>query len=75
MFGDYVPVDVQKESVIQYPHLNKSTIEHIVKVANFKFYGNPAFIFANWKKFLKPKIFIDSLKSLFKKLFWNCRNG
>lgn len=69
VFGDYRPVDVQKESIIQYPHLTKSEIEHIVKYANFKFYTNPTFILTNLKKLLRPKDFINALKSLFKKLF------
>jgi len=69
VFGDYRPVDVQKESIIQYPHLSKSTIEHLVRFANFKFYFGPNFILKNLKKLLSPKDFIDALKSLFKKLF------
>ncbi|MEO0092716.1 MAG: radical SAM protein [candidate division WOR-3 bacterium] len=69
VFGDYVPVDVQKESIIQYPHLRKSDIERIVRWANFRFYLSLPFIFVNIKRFLRPKELVAGLKSLLKKLY------
>lgn len=67
VFGDYVPVDVQKESIIQYPHLKKSEIEKIVKSANLRFYFSLPFILTNFGKLLNPKDLFAAMKSLFKK--------
>lgn len=64
---DYYPADVQKESVIQYPHLKKETIEKIVRKANKKFFSQPYFILAHLKLALSFKNLFNALKSLLKK--------
>ncbi len=68
VYGDYVPVDVQKKSIIEYPHLKKKQIEKMVRKANFKFFLNPRFIIKNIFRFKTPKDFFLAFKSLIKKL-------
>ncbi|MGQ9701124.1 MAG: B12-binding domain-containing radical SAM protein [bacterium] len=65
---DYYPTDVQKESVIQYPHLKKEVIEKIVIKANRRFFSQPYFILSQLNVFLNLKNLIYSLRSLFRKL-------
>lgn len=65
---DYYPADVQKESIIQYPHLKKEVIERIIFRANRKFFSQPYFILSQLNVFLNLKNLVYALKSLFKKL-------
>ncbi len=68
VYKDYVPVDVQKKSIIEYPHLKKGQIERLVRKANFRFFLNPRFILKNIFRFKTPKDFFLAFKSLIKKL-------
>jgi len=65
---DYYPADVQKESIIQYPHLKKEEIEKIVHEANRTFFLQPYFIISHLKMVLNLKNLFTSIRSLFKKL-------
>lgn len=69
VYGDYVPVDVQKKSIIEYPHLKKHEIERIVRIANFKLFFRFAFISLHLKKFVSIREFKSAFISLCKKLF------
>lgn len=66
--GDYLPVDVQKQSIIEYPNLKKHDIERMVKIANIKTFFRFSFIFRNLKKFVSIRELKYALISLFKKL-------
>ncbi len=68
VYGDYVPVDVQKESIISYPHLPKRRLERLTRLANYKYYLDPVFLLKNLKRFRDPLVFCRSLKSFWKKL-------
>ncbi len=68
VYGDYVPVDVQKESIISYPHLPKKRLERLTRLANYKYYLDPIFLIKNLKRFRNPVVFFRSLKSFLKKL-------
>lgn len=68
VYGDYVPVDVQKQSIISYPHLPKRRLERLTRLANYKYYLNPIFLLKNLKRFRNPAVFFRSLKSFLKKL-------
>ena len=66
--GDYVPVDVGKESIISYPHLTKETLEALLSEANRRFYLRPRFFLRNLPKLARPREALDAAKSLFRKL-------
>jgi anaerobic magnesium-protoporphyrin IX monomethyl ester cyclase len=68
VYGDYLPVDVQKKSIIEYPYLNKHDIERMVRIANIKTFFRFSFIFRNLKKFVSIRELKYALISLFKKL-------
>lgn len=44
-YGDYVPVDPARESIISYPHLPKEKLEKFVSYAYTSFYFNPRYLF------------------------------
>ncbi|RKY98380.1 MAG: radical SAM protein, partial [Candidatus Hydrothermota bacterium] len=67
VFGDYVPVDVQKESIISYPHLPKKRLEYLTKLANFKYYANPKLLWSHLRRFHDPIALWKSFKSFLKK--------
>lgn len=66
---DYYPADVQKEAIIQYPHLKKEEIERIVKKANSRFYFRFYYILSNLRTIFNIKNLLQTLKGIFKKLF------
>jgi anaerobic magnesium-protoporphyrin IX monomethyl ester cyclase len=68
IYGDYLPVDVQKQSIIEYPDLKKHDIERMVKIANIKTFFRFSFIFRNLKKFVSIRELKYALISLLKKL-------
>ncbi len=68
VYGDYVPVDVQKESIISYPHLPKKRLERLTRLANYKYYLDPVFLLKNLRRFRNPIVFLRSLRSFWKKL-------
>jgi len=43
-YGDYVPVDPAKSSIISYPHLSKKRLEQLLAHAYLSFYLNPAYL-------------------------------
>lgn len=67
--GDYVPADVQKESIINLPNLTAEQLVREVRKANMAFFFSPRFILKNIGRFRSPRDFFDALKSLKRKLF------
>jgi anaerobic magnesium-protoporphyrin IX monomethyl ester cyclase len=55
-FGDYVPVDPAKSSIISYPHLSKERLEEIVARAYRNHYLHPRTL---WREFLKTRSLSD----------------
>ncbi|MCM8757677.1 MAG: B12-binding domain-containing radical SAM protein [Candidatus Omnitrophica bacterium] len=63
-YGDYVPVDSAKNSIISYPHLSKEDLERFIKYAYISYYLNPHFL-------LKKLFSIRDVKDFFNKfLTW-----
>jgi radical SAM superfamily enzyme YgiQ (UPF0313 family) len=44
VYGDYVPVDPAKESIIYYPHLSKEKLQRYLSYAYLSYYFNPLYI-------------------------------
>lgn len=64
----YLPVDVQKSSTINYPHLSAEILEREVKRANFNFFLRPGFFLKYIDRLKTPSILLKDAKALFKKL-------
>jgi len=65
----YIPTDVQRHSILQYPHLSSKDMERILFWSNLRFYLNPTFIIHQIGKFNSFKDFTMALKALKIKLF------
>jgi radical SAM superfamily enzyme YgiQ (UPF0313 family) len=60
-YGDYIPVDSAKNSIISYPHLSKKDLENFIAYAYMSYYLSPHFIF-------KQIFHLENLKDLFDKI-------
>jgi anaerobic magnesium-protoporphyrin IX monomethyl ester cyclase len=68
IYGDYVPSDVQKESIISYPSLTKEDLEKAVRKANREFFLDWKFIRKNLWRLKNPVSFMRGLKTVYRKL-------
>ncbi len=66
---DYVPTDVQRESILNYPHLSAAEMERILFRNNLSYFLQPSFIFKQLKRFSSIREFTSALKALKIKLF------
>lgn len=67
--GDYVPTDVQRNSILNYPHLTARQMERILFWSNFKYFLSPSFVWRHVKQFRSLSEFTHALKTLKVKLF------
>lgn len=68
--GDqYRPTDVQRESILNLPHLSAHEMERLLFTNNLSYFLSPRFIFKQLKRFSSWSEFIASLKALKIKLF------
>lgn len=67
--GDYIPTDVQRNSILSYPHLSAEEMEKVLFRNNLKYFLSPYFVFSQMRKFTSWKEFTYALKVLKNKLF------
>ena len=67
--NQYRPTDVQKESILNYPHLSAHKMESLLFWGNLSYYLSPRFVFTQIRKFRSWKDFTHALKALKIKLF------
>ncbi|MDE5664209.1 MAG: B12-binding domain-containing radical SAM protein [Muribaculaceae bacterium] len=67
--GDYRPTDVQRESILDLPHISAEEMERLLYRNNLSFFLSPRFIWKQLRRFRKPSEFIASAKALKMKLF------
>ena len=67
--GEYVPTDVQRDSILNYPHLSAREMEKILYRSNLSYFFSPYFIFSQMKRFTSVREFAYALKILKIKLF------
>lgn len=67
--GDYIPTDVQHNSIINYPNLSSEEMESLLFWNNVSFFLRPTFIIKNIKKFNSWTDFRIALTALRRKLF------
>lgn len=67
--GDYVPTDVQRNSIVSYPNLSAREMERILFRANLRYFLSPSFVLRQIRRFHSLGEFAPALKALKIKLF------
>lgn len=67
--GEYRPTDVQRESILNYPHLSSREIEKALYRNNLRYFLSPGFVFKQLSRFRSWKEFSSAAKALKVKLF------
>ncbi len=67
-YGDYVPADVGKHSIIQLPHLKPRDLERAIRYANITFFFSPRFLFKNIVALRSLTALKNSLVAMYRKL-------
>ena len=66
---EYVPTDVQRESILNYPHLSAKQMEKLLFRSNISYFLSPGFIYKQIRRFRSFADFTHALKTLKIKLF------
>lgn len=67
--GEYIPTDVQRESILNYPHLSSKEMEHLLFVSNLSYFLSPRFVWTQIRRFRSWSDFTHALRTLKVKLF------
>ncbi len=67
--GEYIPTDVQRNSILNYPNISNKEMEKMLFWHNIKFFLRPQFVFSQIKRFSSLSEFIRAFKALKIKLF------
>ena len=67
--GDYLPTDVQRDSILSYPHLSAEEMEKLLFRNNLSYFLSPHFVISQIRRFKSWKEFTYALKALKIKLF------
>lgn len=66
--GKYVPTDVQRESILNYPHLSSAEMESMLWRSNMSYFLSPRFVWHQIRKFRSLADFTHALRTLKVKL-------
>ena len=67
--GVYTPTDVQRESILNYPHLSSKQMEKLLFRSNLSYFLSPRFVWKQIRRFRSLSDFTHAAKSLKIKLF------
>lgn len=67
--GEYTPTNVQRESILNYPHLSAREMEKILYHYNLRYFLSPYVIWSHLRRFTSFSEFVHALKALKIKLF------
>ncbi len=67
--GDYIPTDVQRNSILQYPNLSSKQMERLLFWNNIYFFFRPSLIWFHLSRFRSFQEFFIALRALKIKLF------
>lgn len=67
--GEYVPTDVQRNSILNYPHLSSDEMERLLFQSNISYFLSPGFVWTQLRRFRSWKDFRHALQTLKVKLF------
>ena len=62
-YGEYVPVDPAKSSVISYPHLSKEKLEYFVSYAYLSYYFNLRYLWRQLMNLGGPRDFAQKFST------------
>ncbi|MBU1125913.1 MAG: B12-binding domain-containing radical SAM protein [Candidatus Omnitrophica bacterium] len=62
-YGDYIPVDPAKQSIIAYPHLSKKKLEYYVTYAYLSYYFHPRYLFRQLLRVKGPRDFMQKVST------------
>lgn len=68
--GEYSPTNVQKESILSYPHLSAEDMERALYKFNLRYFLSPRVVWKHLRRFRSASEFLYALKALRTKLFW-----
>lgn len=68
--GEYSPTNVQKESILSYPHLSAEDMEKALYRFNLRYFLSPRVVLKHLRRFKNASEFMYALKALRTKLFW-----
>ena len=67
--GEYVPTDVQRNSILNYPHLSAREMERLLFRSNLSYFLSPRFVWTQLRRFRSWADFKHALRTLKVKLF------
>lgn len=67
--GEYRPTDVQRESILSYPHLTARDMEKLLLQMNLSFFMRPSLIWRHLRRFSSWGEFTSALKAFKTKIF------
>jgi radical SAM superfamily enzyme YgiQ (UPF0313 family) len=67
--GEYTPTNVQRNSILNYPHLSAQEMEKILYRYNLRYFLSPYVIWSHLRRFTSWSEFFHALKALKIKLF------
>lgn len=67
--NEYVPTDVQRNSILNYPHLTAHEMEQMLFRSNLSYFLSPGFVWKQMRRFRSWKDFTHALRTLKVKLF------
>ena len=67
--NEYKPTDVQRESILNYPHMSARKMESLLFWGNLGYYLSPRFVWTQLRRFRSWKDFTHALRALKIKLF------
>ncbi len=67
--NEYVPTDVQRNSILNYPHLSAREMEKLLFRSNLSYFLSPSFVWKQLRQFHSWKDFTHALRTLKVKLF------
>lgn len=67
--GEYEPTNVQRESILSYPHLTAREMERALFSLNLRYFLSPRIVWKHLRKFRSLGEFNAALRALYEKLF------
>lgn len=71
VYGEYVPVDPAKNSIISYPHLSKKKLESLCAYAYLSYYFTPRYILRQLSRLKSPAEFLNKASTAIRFFFKN----
>lgn len=67
-YTDYVPTNIQKKAIVNYPYLSSQDLESLARKANLRIYLDVWIIWQALKKIRSPKTLFDAISAYLRKI-------